>query len=157
MNELLQQLANGLVMSSLYLLLALGLSLVFGVLHIPHFAFGSVAVLGGYFGLVFINRMGFPIWISILLAIAISTAAGILLERLPYKNANELPPLNIFIISLGLMTFLNNTMQLIFGPDQFQVKLDAGGMIKLGPVMLTELRLILILTAISITVRQPLF
>jgi branched-chain amino acid transport system permease protein len=151
-----QLLANGLVMSSLYLLLSLGLSLVFGVLEIPHFAFGSVAVLGGYFGYIFVNQSGLPIWISIILAVVISTLVGILLERLPYRNASELPPLNIFIISLGIMTFLNNTMQLLFGPNQFQIKLQGDGLVHFGPIVLTNLRVLLILTAIFVTVATAL-
>ncbi|MGI9953462.1 branched-chain amino acid ABC transporter permease [Moorellaceae bacterium AZ2] len=152
MEALLQQLANGLVLAGLYLLLSLGLSLIFGVLEIPHFAYGAVAVLSGYVGYVLINLMGLPVWIGIIVAVLVSAAVGVLLDLLPYRDANKLPPLNVFIIALGLMTFLNNTLQLLFGPDQVQIKLRADELVYLGPVVLTKLRALLILTAIVIMV-----
>jgi branched-chain amino acid transport system permease protein len=149
---LLQQLLNGLVLSGLYLLLSLGLALIFGVLEIPHFAFGAVAVTGGYVGYVLVNLLGLPVWAGIALAVVISAAIGVLLDLLPYRDVNKLPPLNAFIVALGLMTFLNNTLQLLFGPDQVQIKLHGEQLVYLGQLVLTELRVALLLVAIVIMV-----
>jgi len=149
---LLQQLLNGLVLSGLYLLLSLGLALIFGVLEIPHFAFGAVAVTGGYVGYVLVNLLGLPVWAGIALAVVISAAIGVLLDLLPYRDVNKLPPLNAFIVALGLMTFLNNTLQLLFGPDQVQIKLHGEQLVYLGQLVLTELRVALLLAAIVIMV-----
>lgn len=150
MHELLQQLANGVVLASVYLLLSLGLSLVFGVLEITHFAHGSVAILGGYFAYTFMTQLGFPVWSAFALAVLLSIAVGILLDRLPYWKANERSPLHVFIIALGLMTFLDNTMQLFYGPNQVEMPLN-DNLVKIGPIILTDLRVTMILTAVVCT------
>ena len=68
METLLQQLFNGLTVGSVYSLVALGLTLVFGILHIPNFAHGALYMLGGYVTLTMMTSLGLHYWVAILLS-----------------------------------------------------------------------------------------
>lgn len=81
MNELLQQIFNGLAIGSVYTLVALGLTVVFGILGIAHFAHGSLAMFGGYLTFVFSTTMGLPLFASMALAMPIGAVLGMLIVR----------------------------------------------------------------------------
>ena len=106
MNELLQQILNGLAIGSVYTLVALGLTVVFGILGIAHFAHGSLAMFGGYLTYVFSTSMGLSFFASIALAMPIGAVMGMLIERLAYRPVRDAPHINAFIIALGLTIVL---------------------------------------------------
>ena len=77
MDILMQQLFNGLTVGSVYSLVALGLTLVYGILHIPNFAHGALYMVGGYVTLLFMTSMGLHYWIAIFLSIIIVGLLGV--------------------------------------------------------------------------------
>lgn len=85
MIELLQQVLNGLAIGSVYTLVALGLTVVFGILGIAHFAHGSLAMFGGYLTFVFSTTMGVPFFAAIAMAMPVGAVMGMLIERLAYR------------------------------------------------------------------------
>lgn len=112
-----QLLLNGLIAGALYALLALGLTIIYGILKFVNFAHGEIAMTSGYAFLVFHIFLGWPIIPSFIIAIAAVIILGIIIEYsvfLPVKNS---PPLISLIISIGLGILLRNLVLIIFGPN----------------------------------------
>ncbi|MFO7171765.1 MAG: branched-chain amino acid ABC transporter permease [Bacillota bacterium] len=111
---LLQQLVNGVVAGGLYALVALGLTMVYGVLRILHVAHAGIYTLGAYLGLVFYSAShNFPL--ALLGAMALGALAGYLIQRLLYQPLLGAPPLVPLIASIGLFILLGDTYRLVFG------------------------------------------
>lgn len=157
MVELMQQIVNGLVMGSYYVLIALGLTLIFGILQIPHFAHGAIAVLGGYIAWYLVSAVGLNFFIALILSMVVTAGIGIIIERLAYNPVRNAPPINSFIIALGLLILLQNVMTLIFSPNQVMIKTGFDGVIKLGDVLVTKLFLMLFIVSIVIVLLLYLF
>ena len=96
--DFIQQIFNGLVVGSIYTLIALGLTTIFGILGIAHFAHGSVAMFGGYLTYFLISALGIGLLPSFILAMAAGALLGIILERVAYYPVRNAPPINSFLI-----------------------------------------------------------
>lgn len=147
MIEILQQGVNGLAIGSVYVLIALGLTVVFGILGIAHFAHGSVAMFGGYLTFILGERFGLPFFAAMALAMVAGAVVGLVIERLAYRPVRDAPHINAFIIALGLTMMIEGLNLLTFGADQVVIQTPYRGVINLGGVVLSELRLLVILTA----------
>jgi branched-chain amino acid transport system permease protein len=150
MLELAQQLFNGLVIGSVYVLIALGLTVIFGILGVAHFAHGSVAMFGGYVTFYFTQKLGISFFPAMALAIPVGMALGVLIERLCYRPVRDDPHINAFIIALGLTLIIDKTNLLLFGADQIVVPTPYRTVYNLGGVAVVELRLYVLLTAIAL-------
>lgn len=139
--EFLQQLVNGLATGSVYILVGLGLSLVFGILGIAHFAHGSVAMLGGYATLIVIQGLGLNLWFAMLLAMPMAALIGVVIERMFYRPVRNAPPINTFIIALGLMFILDNLALLAFGPEQVLIRSPYTNVVNIGSLSIVALRI----------------
>ncbi len=126
MIEFLQQLINGLAQGSIYALIALGYTMVFGILRFINFAHGDVYMLGAFAGLYTAPHLlkGFgggpsvPGAILVLLAaMLICAAIGIFIERVCYRPLRERPRLTVLITAIGVSLFLENAGQSVFGAD----------------------------------------
>ena len=126
MIEFLQQLINGLGQGAIYALIALGYTMVFGVLRFINFAHGDVYMLGAFAGLyvgpkvarVFGEGPSYPGMFAVLLvAMLICAAIGIVIERLCYRPLRERPKLTVLITAIGVSLFLENGGQFAFGAD----------------------------------------
>lgn len=150
MIELLQQVLNGLAIGSVYTLVALGLTVVFGILGIAHFAHGSLAMFGGYLTFVFSTTLGLPFFASIALAMPVGAILGMLIERLAYRPVRDAPHINAFIIALGLTMMLEGGNLLMFGADQVIIQTPYQQVFELGGLYLSQLRLVVFITAVSL-------
>ena len=108
MTVFLQYLVNGLSMGSVYAIIALGYTMVYGIAKMLNFAHGDVIMIGAYISFVVTSYMGLP-------AIAVCTALGILIEGLAYKPLRQAGPLAVLITAIGVSYFLQNAAQLIWG------------------------------------------
>ncbi|MDQ6765931.1 MAG: branched-chain amino acid ABC transporter permease, partial [Verrucomicrobiota bacterium] len=126
MNQFLQQLINGLSLGSIYALIALGYTMVYGVLRFINFAHGDIYMVGAfsgfYLGRWLMNTMGMQssitLGIVVLLgAMAICAAAGLLIERLCYRPLRNRPRLTVLITAIGVSLFLEYSGQVFFGAD----------------------------------------
>jgi branched-chain amino acid transport system permease protein len=144
--ELMQQILNGIVMGSYYILIAIGLSIIYGVLSIPHFAHGSVVMLGGYFAFVLIRNFGANFVVAILISMVITAAVGIVIERLSYRPVRNAPPINAFIIALGLGMFIDNTVTAVFGANQIILRNPFTAVVTVGPIHVAVLRIFMVVT-----------
>src|SRR5437868_364181 len=122
MVEFTQHLINGLSLGSIYALIALGYTMVFGVLQLINFAHGDVYMLGAFIGMYSARALGFAQHPSLgallaTLAIAMSgcAAVGFLIERLAYRPLRRSPRVNLLITAVGVSLFLEFSGQLEFG------------------------------------------
>jgi branched-chain amino acid transport system permease protein len=145
--DFLQQIFNGLVVGSIYTLIALGLTTIFGILGIAHFAHGSVAMFGGYLVYFLISALGIGLLPSFILAMMCGALLGIVLERVAYYPVRNAPPINSFIIALGLTLIIEKANLLAFGPDQVIIPTSFSRVFNLGGITMPELRIYVLLTA----------
>ncbi len=123
MTTFLQQLVNGLSLGSIYALIALGYTMVYGVLRLINFAHGDVYMVGAYAGYYLSRRLQGrePSIFSALLVMLGSMIAcailGILIERFAYRPVRREARLTLLIMAIGVSLFLENLAQLVFGPD----------------------------------------
>lgn len=150
MIELLQQVLNGLAIGSVYTLVALGLTVVFGILGIAHFAHGSLAMFGGYLTFVFSTTMGMSFFAAIALAMPVGAIMGMLIERLAYRPVRDAPHINAFIIALGLTMMLEGGNLLMFGADQVIIQTPYQQVFEFGGLFVSQLRLVVFITAVSL-------
>src|SRR3981081_2887564 len=119
----LQQLMNGLSLGSIYALIALGYTMVYGVLRLINFAHGDVYMVGAYVGYYLSRRLQGkePSLVSALLvmigAMVACAVLGLLIERLAYRPVRRASRLTLLIAAIGVSLFLENAGQLVFGPD----------------------------------------
>jgi branched-chain amino acid transport system permease protein len=117
MELLAQQVLNGLVTGSVYSLVALGLTLIFGTMHVPNFAHGQLFMFGAYLSYALVMGAGINYWAAMAIAVATLAVAGAALERLVFRPLRNAPPLNSMIAALGMMLFLEAVAQNIWGPE----------------------------------------
>ena len=123
MTTFLQQLVNGLSLGSIYALIALGYTMVYGVLRLINFAHGDVYMVGAYVGYYLSRRLrgDQPSIVSALLVMFGSMIAcallGMLIERLAYRPVRREARLTLLITAIGVSLFIENVAQLVFGPD----------------------------------------
>lgn len=110
------QIINGLSVGSIYALVALGYSMVYGIVKLINFAHGDVIMFGAYTVFVTLVLSGLPLWISILLAVVLTALCGVLIERLAYRRLLDAgaPRISLLITALGVSMLLQNLSQIVF-------------------------------------------
>ena len=105
MHFFLQEVLNGLVLGSIYALVALGLALVYGTMGIPNFAHGHLYMLGAFAAFAAITVLHAPYWPAMLLAVVLLAGLGALLERVVFRPLRGAPDVNAIIAAIGLLFF----------------------------------------------------
>ena len=165
MDSFLQQLINGISLGSIYALVALGYTMVYGVLRLINFAHGDVYMLGAYMG-YYVSRLVhgrlpgafLETTVVILASMVICAGAGMLMERLAYRPVRKASRLTLLIIAIGLSLLLENGAQLVFGADpKFFPQLIPESYISLGKLSLTNQQVIVLVVALGLMVLLNLF
>ena len=154
--DFIQQIFNGLVVGSIYTLIALGLTTIFGILGIAHFAHGSVAMFGGYLTYFLIASLGLGLFPAFILAMIVGALLGVVLERVAYYPVRNAPPINSFIIALGLTLIIEKLNLLAFGIDQVIIPTPFVNVINVGGVTMPELRIYVLVIATILVVGMTL-
>lgn len=157
MVEIIQQVINGIAIGAVYVLIALGLTTVFGILGIAHFAHGSVSMFGGYLTYFLVTSLGIPLFGAVALALLAGMILGIAIELLAYRPVRNASHINAFIVALGLTMMVEGLNLEFFGADQVVIPTDTGRVFNIGGVTLPELRLYVIFSAIVLIVSMTLF
>jgi branched-chain amino acid transport system permease protein len=110
----LSYLINGLSLGSVYAIIALGYTMVYGIAKMLNFAHGDVIMIGAYISFCVTNYLGLPAVVSVVAAMAVCTLLGILIEGLAYKPLRGTPSLAVLITAIGVSYFLQNAAQLIW-------------------------------------------
>ena len=113
----LQQLINGLTIGGIYALIALGYTMVYGILQIVNFAHGDIFMLGAFLGLYLTRAMELPFFIAFPLAAVMTAFIGIVVERVAYRPIRVADKLAVLISALGMSIFLQNLAMLIWGTE----------------------------------------
>ena len=157
MIEIIQQIINGLAIGGVYVLIALGLTLVFGILGIAHFAHGSVSMFGGYLTYFFVVTQGIPLLLSILIALVVGLVLGVVIEFLAYRPVRNANHINAFIVALGLTMMVEGLNLEFFGHEQVVIPTNASRVFNIGGVTIPELRLYVILAAAVLIAAMTIF
>ncbi|MGN0976142.1 MAG: branched-chain amino acid ABC transporter permease [Gemmiger sp.] len=115
--KILQYLINGISIGSVYAIIALGYTMVYGIAKMLNFAHGDVIMVGAYISFCVTNYLGLPAIVSILAAMAVCTVLGVVIERLAYRPLRGTPSLAVLITAIGVSYFLQNAAQLIWSPN----------------------------------------
>ncbi|MCI0531171.1 MAG: branched-chain amino acid ABC transporter permease [candidate division Zixibacteria bacterium] len=156
MQEFLQQLVNGITWGSIYALIALGYTMVYGVLKLINFAHGDVYMVGAFVGYYSARWFGVdkdPNWLGALLviltAMVVCAGIGVLIERFAYKPLRNRPKLTALITAIGISLLLENLCQLVFGADpKFFPQIVQVSQINVGGVILTSQQLIVVISTL---------
>lgn len=140
---LIAQVANGLVLGVIYVLIALGMSLVFGVMGIVNFAHGAFVALGAYFALALQQRFGWP---AVLFAPVLVAAVGAIVERLLLRRVYGRDPLTGLILTFALALLIEATIRLVWGSagQTFSPPAMLRGVFIWGPVLITKYRVLVL-------------
>jgi len=154
---LVQQLVNGLTVGSLYALMALGLTMVYGVLRVLHIAHAAVFTLGAYGGLWTFAATG-SFWLALLGAMAIAVAAGLAMERWVYWPLLAKPPIATLIASIGVFIALEEIYRIVAGPEphSFSVPLRVRD-VRLAGVLVTAPQVLVMAVTVALLVALWLF
>ncbi len=115
MEQFLQQLVNGLTLGVIYALIAVGYTMVYGVIELINFAHGEIYMLGAFFTVTFISALGIPFYPAILLAMVCCAACGVILDIIAYRPLRNAPRLAALITAIGMSIFLQNLAMIIWG------------------------------------------
>lgn len=149
-----QALANGLIIGLLYLLMAIGFTLVFGVMRVVNFAHGEFYMLGAFAAYLGVTRLQLPFLAAVCLAFAAAVVLGWLIEVVVLKGLRG-DELSGMIATIGLAMVLQNGALLLFGPDPQSMPPVAQGVVSLGPVVMPLSRLYVV--AFSVAVLAALY
>lgn len=157
MIELLQQILNGLAIGGVYVLIALGLTTVFGILGIAHFAHGSVSMFGGYLTFFLVAAQGWSLGVAVLVALGVGLVLGLLIELLAYRPVRNASHINAFIVALGLTMMVEGINLQLFGHEQIVIPTTFNRVFQLAGITLPELRLYAILASALLIVAMTVF
>jgi branched-chain amino acid transport system permease protein len=141
---LLQQAANGIVAGMGYALVALGLTLLFGVMDVINFAHGEFYTLCAYLLFTAGQGLGLGYPGSAAAAIAATLVAGAIVERIAVRPVLTRDPLSVMVVTFGVGLFLMNLLQAVYTPTPLAVNTPFQGIVRLGPVFLTTQKLLVV-------------
>ncbi len=118
MVKLIQTLISGLSLGSIYALIALGYTMVYGIAKMLNFAHGDIIMVGAYAVIASILTLNLPPVVAILVSVVVCVVLGVTIEFLAYRPLRQAPPLSVLITAIGVSYLLQNLALLIFGSEQ---------------------------------------
>ena len=146
-----EQLINGLRTGSIYALIAIGYTMVYGIAKMINFAHGDIIMVGAYALYFSISVLGLPVPVALVITVIVCAVLGVVIEKVAYKPLRSAPPLAVLITAIGMSFFLQSASLLIFGstPIPFQSVIPNVN-ISIGPVVISSITVVtLIVTAIA--------
>jgi len=161
MVDFIQQIINGLQIGSIYALVALGYTMVYGIVKLINFAHGDVIMIGSYIAITTIPlmaAMGAPAWTCIVASVIFCAFLGFLIEAVAYRPLRNAPRLCSIITAIGMSLFLENLAMLVFSPNPRPVpKIFSSEPIMLGQIQVSLNTLLTILVSLCLMVALQLF
>ena len=114
MTAFLQNCLNGISIGSIYALIAIGYTMVYGILRLINFAHGDIFMMAGYFMIICMTDLLIPWYISLLLVVLFTVLLGVFIERIAYKPLRDAPRMSIMISAIGVSYFLQNFATYLF-------------------------------------------
>lgn len=140
-----QHLTNGISLGSLYALIAIGYTMVYGILRLINFAHGEIFMMSLYFAFYGVAIFAMPWYVSFIVTVIITCMLGMLVERAAYKTLRDSPRITVMVSAIGASFFLQNLAVVLFGgrPKAFPTVQIFTDVIKIGTVSLQRLTLII--------------
>ncbi len=167
MIEFLQHTVNGLSLGAIYALIALGYTMVYGILQFINFAHGEIFMLGAYSGYFIGGYLGIgeqrsgigPFLLVLFLSMAATAFIGFLVERLAYRPLRKAPRINVLITSVGVSLFFQFGAQMLFGanPKPFPTLIDLNMALNFGGVQIDAIQIVVVLVAIALMLSLEFF
>ena len=157
MDVFLQQVLNGLTLGGIYGLVALGLTLVYGILHVPNFAHGGFYMIGAFVAFQAMVAWSWGYWAAMLTAAIAVAVLGIVSERLIFHPLRKASPLHPKIASIGLLLFLEAGAQALWGADFQRMPTPYTSIVEMGGIAAPAQRLLIIAAAFALMVALHLF
>ena len=148
---MISNLIAGISLGSIYAIIALGYTMVYGIAKMLNFAHGDVIMVGGYMCFCATFYLGWPPAMGILLAVIVCTVLGVVIERLAYKPLRRAPALAVLITAIGVSYFLENAALLLWtaNPKTF-TSVVGNGSIQIGNLQVTHVTIVTILVCVLI-------
>lgn len=159
----LSYLINGISLGSVYAIIALGYTMVYGIAKMLNFAHGDVIMVGCYVVFMTMSGLGWNPILAVIVSIVVCTALGIIIEKIAYKPLRKAAPLAVLITAIGVSYFLQNGALLIFGADTKSfsnvvtlpaLKLAGGQLTISSTTIVTVLACIIIMVALSLFIKK---
>ena len=160
MIQFLSYLCNGISLGSVYAIIALGYTMVYGIAKMLNFAHGDVIMIGAYIAFCAMQYWGFPPVVSIIAAMLVCTALGVIIERLAYKPLRTATSLAVLITAIGMSYLLQNVALLVWGanPKGFPSVVGLGSISLLdGRMIITSETIVTITACVIIMIALTLF
>ncbi|MBF1109046.1 MAG: branched-chain amino acid ABC transporter permease [Solobacterium sp.] len=116
MNQFFMQFINGLNIGSIYALIALGYTMVYGIAKLINFAHGDIIMVGAYISFISM-KFGLPWWLAVIISIVACAVLGVVMEKVAYKPLRNASRISLLITAIGISYLLQNLFQLIFGAN----------------------------------------
>jgi branched-chain amino acid transport system permease protein len=156
---ILEQVANGIILGSMYALIAIGFSLIYGIVRLINFAHGDIVTIGAFAMLASVAAIGAPFPLSILIVLAVGAGVGVLIERVAFRPMRGAPQVTGFIASLAVAIIIENVgiMTLSAQPRSFIVPAYLSAFIRLGSLQVRAVDLAIVLLAILLMIALAAF
>ena len=148
-SQIISQLVNGLQSGSIYALVALGYSMVYGIILLLNFAHGDIIMIGAYVVFYAMTSFSLPPLVAVLLAVIACTLLGALIEKVAYTPLRSAPRLSLLITAIGVSFLLENGAQLVFGAGAKNVPSFIDGGVQIGGVYLSYVSVVTILVSVA--------
>lgn len=151
-------LITGISLGSIYAIIALGYTMVYGIAKMLNFAHGDVIMIGGYMCFCATAYLGWPAPMGVLLAVVVCTVLGVVIERTAYKPLRSAPALAVLITAIGVSYFLQNAALLIWSANPVSFTSVVGmGAIEVGGLRISHVTLVTIVACLIIMAVLMLF
>ncbi|MCW1360622.1 branched-chain amino acid ABC transporter permease [Campylobacter sp. US33a] len=142
---LIQQLINGFSLGSMYALIAIGYTMVYGVLRLINFAHGDIMMVGAYAALFCVTSMGVPFLGALSLAMIFAACVGIAIDKIAYKPLRKAPRISLLITAIGISYLIQNLFNMFFGstPRFFEVPEYLQEVINFGSISMSVINIVI--------------
>lgn len=156
---MLTYLINGISLGSVYAIIALGYTMVYGIAKMLNFAHGDIIMVGGYASFCAMSYLGWPPAVAVLFSIGVCTVLGIVIERLAYKPLRSATSLAVLITAIGVSYFLQNVALLVWtsNPKVYPNIFEKIPPITVGEAQISGVTMVTILANIVIMIALTLF
>ena len=153
----LSYLIGGLGLGSVYAIIALGYSMVYGIAKMLNFAHGDIIMVGAFVAYFAISSYHLPVFVAVILSVVVCTVLGVLIEKLAYKPLRQASSLSVLITAIGVSYFLQNSAMLLWGTDTKIFPTVMSGSLNIGELSVPYLTLVTIAACMLIMVVLTLF
>lgn len=154
---------NGISLGSVYAIIALGYTMVYGIAKMLNFAHGDVIMVGGFVVFSTVSGLGLPPLVGIIISVIVCTVLGMTIERVAYKPLRQASKLAVLITAIGVSYFLQNVALLIYGANtkaftsvvtMAPIKLANGALTISGETIVTVIACIIIMVALNLFIKK---